>query len=87
MTLHTPLRTNMKDSRPASQVKALNNRRRLIETVIGQLTKRFHIEQVRARNLWHLTVRIERKLLTHTISIAFFICRRDPILQFKQVFS
>jgi hypothetical protein len=31
--------------------------RRLVETVIGQLTERFHIEKVRARDTWHLTNR------------------------------
>lgn len=37
ISLHTPLRSNMKDDRPPEKVKALNNQRRLIETVIGQL--------------------------------------------------
>lgn len=51
MTLHTPLRANMKDTRPASLVNALNKRKRLIETVIEQLTEHFHIEKVRARDI------------------------------------
>jgi len=87
MALHTPLRENMKDTRPASLVKALNNRRRLIETVIGQLTERFHIEKVRARDLWHLTVRIERKLLAHTINCFINHVKGNPILQFERIFS
>ncbi|MCK4983476.1 MAG: hypothetical protein KAS17_11165 [Victivallaceae bacterium] len=37
-----------------------------METVIGQLNERFNIEKVRARDMWHLTVRIGRKLLAHT---------------------
>jgi hypothetical protein len=41
--------------------------RRLIETVIGQLVERFSIEKVWARDLWHLTSRINRKLLAHTV--------------------
>jgi len=40
--------------------------RRLIETVIGQLTERFHIEKVRARDTWHQCSRFWRKLLAHT---------------------
>ena len=87
ITLHTPLRANMKDPRPAVQVKALNNRRRLIETVIGQLTERFHIEKVRARDLWHLTVRIERKLLAHTVNCFLNYAAGNPILQFERIFS
>jgi hypothetical protein len=42
--------------------------RRLVETVIGQLDGQFHIEKVRARDLWHLTNRFDRKLL-HTMGI------------------
>ena len=52
ISLHTPpLRDNMKDDRPRDVVKALNNTRRIVETVIGQLSGRFNIEKVRARDL------------------------------------
>ncbi|EKF05809.1 hypothetical protein FDUTEX481_00667 [Tolypothrix sp. PCC 7601] len=37
--------------------------RRLIETVIGQLVERFHIEKIRARDMWHLTSRLNRKII------------------------
>ncbi len=43
--------------------------RRLIETVISQLSEHFHIEKVRARDLWHLTNRFVRKILAHTIGV------------------
>ena len=57
--------------------------RRLVETVIGQLADRFNIEKVRARDLWHLTNRFVRKLLTHTVAVFFNYClHRDP-LQFE----
>jgi hypothetical protein len=49
--LETPLRSNMKDERNPEMVKILMSIRRLIETVIGQLSERFHIEKVRARDL------------------------------------
>ena len=87
ITLHTPLRGNMKDDRPASVVRTLNNKRRLIETVIGQLTERFRIEKVRARDLWHLTVRVGRKLLAHTINCFINQKYGIPILQFERIFS
>jgi len=35
----------MKDSRPKPFVAKLMKARRLVETVIGQLSKRFHIEK------------------------------------------
>lgn len=85
--LHTPLRANMKDDRPAAEVKNLNNRRRLIETVIGQLSERFKIEKVRAKDLWHLTVRVGRKLLAHTINCYLNHLAGNPILQFERIFS
>ncbi|NJK53016.1 MAG: IS982 family transposase [Leptolyngbyaceae cyanobacterium SU_3_3] len=67
LSLQTPLRANMHDERQRSQVKLLQRVRRLIETVMGQLVDRFHIEKVRARDLWHLTSRLNRKLLAHTL--------------------
>jgi len=83
VNLHTPLRDNMKDDSPEQVVNALNNTRRIVETVIGQLTERFKIEKVRARDLWHLTVRAGRKLLAHTLNqIA-----GNSILQFDKLFT
>ena len=65
--LQTPLRDKMKDSRPQALVKMLMRVRRLVETVIGQLVERFNLEKVWARDMWHLTSRINRKLLAHTV--------------------
>lgn len=67
--LQTILRRNMKETRPKQLVKHLSKTRRLIETVIGQLTERFQIETVRARDILHLTNRFVRKILSHTIAI------------------
>ena len=43
--------------------------RRRVETVIGQLTGPFHFEKIRARDVWHLTSRIARKVLAHTLGM------------------
>jgi hypothetical protein len=67
--LQTPLRKNMKDSRDKTFVKQLLSARRLVETVIGQLSERFHIEKMRARDLWHAQNRFIRKLLALTVGI------------------
>jgi Transposase DDE domain len=67
VTLETPLRKNMPDNRPAAMVKLGQRLRRLIETVNSQLAQRFHLERVRARDLWHLTSRVNRKILAHTL--------------------
>jgi len=87
VNLHTPLRDNMKDDRPKHVVKALNNTRRIVETVIGQLTERFKIEKVRARDLWHLTVRTGRKLLAHTVGCYLNQIAGNSILQFDKLFT
>jgi hypothetical protein len=67
--LQTPLRANMTDPRPSWAVRQLMNARRLVETVIGQLAMQFHFEKIRARDAWHLTSRIARKVLAHTLGI------------------
>ena len=67
--LQTPLRANMIEVRAPHWVRQLVATRRLVETVIGQLTERFHIQKVRARDRWHLTSRLSRKILAHTMGV------------------
>ena len=67
--LQTPLRSNMPETRHPVFVHQMITTRRLVETVIGQLTDHLHIEKVRARDLWHLTSRISRKILAHTVGV------------------
>lgn len=69
LNLQTPLRKNMHDDRPKSFVEQIVSVRRRVETVIGQLTERFHIETVHARDMWHLASRFIRKLLAHTMGV------------------
>lgn len=69
LDLETPLRRNMHDRRDPAAVTRLMRVRRRIETVIGQLSERFHIEKVRARDIWHLCHRLGRKLLAHTVAM------------------
>ena len=69
INLQTPLRANMTDLRPPWVVRQLASARRLVETVIGQLAGQFHFEKIRARDVWHLTSRIARKVLAHTLGI------------------
>ena len=67
--LQTPLRANMTDPRAPWIVRQLMRTRRLVETVVGQRTEQFHFEKIRARDGWHLTSRIARKVLAHTLGI------------------
>src|SRR3954462_820002 len=48
--------------------------RRRIETVLAQLTERYHAKRVRARDEWHLVARWLRKLASHTLAV--LLCRR-----------
>jgi len=84
--LQTPLRANMKDNRPHAFVKKIVSVRRLVETVIGQLTDRFEIERIRAKKLWHFLRRVTRKILSHTIAFAINkqLNPENP-LQFEQL--
>jgi hypothetical protein len=81
--LQTPLRDNMQEERPKSFLQWMMGTRRLVETVIGQLTERFHIEKIRARDLWHQFSRFWRKLLAHTVSIKLNLNAGNEPLQFE----
>ncbi len=73
----------MNDSRPKAFVKQIMSMRRLVETVIGQLVERLHIEKIRARDRWHLTNRFIRKLLAHTVGVFLNFSSGQQLLQFE----
>ena len=81
--LQTAVRSNMEEKRGKNFIKWLTSTRRLVETVIGQLTDRFQIEKVRARKLWYLTNRIARKVLAHTVCVCINKQIGNPPLQFE----
>jgi hypothetical protein len=63
-------RIDKKDSPlPKQTIRTLTGKRRLIETVAGQLEQRFKIKTTFARDLWHLLNRIIRKILSHTVGV------------------
>ena len=67
--LPTPVRKTMKEQRPRWWLKLLQRVRKRIETVISQLEQRFGLAKTRARDAWHLTNRVTRKILAHTIGV------------------
>lgn len=67
--LQTPMRQNMTEHRPRGWLKLLQRVRKRIETVIGQLEQRFGLAKTRARDTWHLTHQVTRKLLAHTVGV------------------
>lgn len=68
--LQTPLRDNMADLRPKTVVQRLLKVRRRVETAIGQLVEFFDFAACKARDLWHLTSRLVRKLLAYNLAIS-----------------
>lgn len=67
--LQTPFRSNMKDERDPEFVRMLISVRRKTGTVTGQLGGRFAAGKIRARDKWHMTGGITRKLLPHTAGL------------------
>lgn len=63
----------------------LTQKRRRIETVIGQLVERFHAKRVWARDRWHLCSRWLRKLCSHTIAV--LLCQQQGLspLRFSEL--
>ncbi len=85
INLQTPMRNNMDDPRGKDANSWLISTRRLVETVIGQLSERFHIEKNWARDLWHFTNRITRKILSHTMAIFINKMMGNQPLQFDSL--
>ena len=65
----------------------LSHVRYRIETVFGQLAERFHAKRLWARDLWHLTSRWARKLLSHSIAVFFCLQHGLQHLRFAQLLS
>lgn len=78
--LQTPVRKNMAESRPPWFLRLLQRVRKRVETVISQLEQRFGLATTRARDPWHLTNRIARKILAHTLAVSFNLrLGREPL--------
>jgi hypothetical protein len=73
--LLAPYKSKKKEKRPWPP--SLVQKRRRVETVIGQLVARFNARRVWARDRWHLCSRWLRKVLSHTLAIHF--CQREDL--------
>lgn len=71
VNLQTPTRSNMTDRRGKDCNRWITSTRRLVE-------------KVRARDLWHLTSRITRKILAHTVGVWINKISGFPPLQFER---
>ena len=56
-----------------------------IETVFGQLVDRYLIKRVWARDMWHLSNRLLRKTLSHTVAFMLNQAQGNPPLQISKL--
>jgi hypothetical protein len=61
--------------------------RRLVETVIGQLAERFHIEKGMAQDRWHQISRFCRKILAHTVYMKLDLSLANEPLKFERLLA
>ena len=85
ITLLCGHRKNEAKQLPKPLEYSISRVRKIIETVIGQLSERFHLERVRARDRWHLTSRVWRKLLAHTLNTYLTYLHKLPTLKFENL--
>jgi hypothetical protein len=66
--LVAPFRKRSSDPTP-HRSRLINRVRRHIETTFSQLVRQFRLKTVWARDCWHLTVRLTRKVCSHTLGV------------------
>jgi hypothetical protein len=68
VTFLAPFQSRKTDPNP-DRSRRLSRVRWVIETAFGQLAERFRVKRTWARDLWHLTHRVIRKVLGHTVAV------------------
>jgi hypothetical protein len=63
----------------------LSRLRYRIDTVFSQLTERYSVKKVWARDLWHLASRVLRKVLSHTMAFLLNHQLGNPPLQLSKL--
>ena len=77
----------MIDHLDKSERTFLNKTRRLVETVIGQLTGQFNMNKVWARKMWTLSGRLSRKILAHSLGMLANTQLKNKPLQLEHVIT
>lgn len=81
VTFHAPFQSRKADPAP-DRSRRLARVRWVIETAFGQLAERFHIKRTWTRDLWHLSHRVIRKVLGHTVAVWLNLTASRPALDF-----
>jgi hypothetical protein len=84
IALQAPFKKRASDPDPAGS-RVLTQVRWRLETVASQLVDRFHRKRVWARDAWHLTSRLLRKVLSHTVAVCLCLEHGLPPLSFAQL--
>lgn len=80
IALITPRRKNMPAIHPKVLLRACSRLRKRVETVGSHLVERFSVSRLRARDLWHYSHRLIRKVLSHTVVVFLNLqSGRDPL--------
>jgi hypothetical protein len=82
--LQAPFKKRASDPDPLGS-RVLTRVRWRIETVAAQLVQRYQLKRIWARDAWHLTSRVLRKILSHTIAVWLCLERGHSPLQFAQL--
>ena len=86
LRLLTPKRRNMQGYSPSTN-RSISRSRQIVETVIAHLCHWFDIETVLARDLWHLSSRLARKVLAHTLVAYLNWLNGRPALHFADIIA
>jgi hypothetical protein len=81
-----PFRKAEHDPAP-TRSRVISSFRYRIETVFGQLCERLSIKRVWARDLWHLSSRLLRKVLAHTAMIVLGRAQGNEPLRLAEVLT
>jgi Transposase DDE domain len=84
--LLAPYKNKSRDPQP-ERSRLLQGLHWLIETVNGQLAGRFHVKRTWAKDLWHLSSRVLRKILSHTVAAWMNVRQGHRPLDFASLVS
>jgi hypothetical protein len=82
--LLAPYSSKKRDPTPKKSA-FLGRLRYRIDTAFSQLTERYSVKKVWARDLWHLASRVLRKVLSHTVAFLLNHQLGDPPLQLSEL--
>ena len=79
-------RRNQKQQISRQTKRWINQTRQIVETVNGQLSQQFHIQNNHAHSFWGVCTRLYAKLTAHTLSIYLNqLSKKEACLQIKEL--